>query len=90
LKSIYDAAYKRFLAKLRDARNRADISQQELAKRLRKHQTYVSKVEKGDRFLDLMEFLLWARELGADPVELLADLSREVQQRKPHRVKLDS
>jgi transcriptional regulator with XRE-family HTH domain len=88
LKSIHDAAYRRFLAKLIAARNAADISQQELATRLGKHQTYVSKVERGDRFLDLLEFLLWTRELGADPVELLADLAREVQQRKPKRVKL--
>lgn len=89
MKSINDAAYQRFLGSMRDARTEAGISQQELATRLGRHQTYVSKVEKGERALDLLEFLRWARELGRDPLDLLRGLALEVQQRKRRRVKME-
>jgi transcriptional regulator with XRE-family HTH domain len=85
LKSIYDSAYTRFLKKLREAREAAGLSQQELAELLKRHQTYVSKVEKGQRALDLIGFLTWARELQARPEDLLRDLARDVQDRNPPR-----
>lgn len=82
LKSVNDAAYLRFLAKLRAARAEANISQEELARRLSKHQTYVSKIERGERLLDLMEFLYWARGLEMDPLALLAGFATEIQTRR--------
>lgn len=83
MKSVNDQAYKRFLERLRAARKGAHVSQEQLADRLDKHQTYVSKVETGERFLNLLEYLLWAREIGADPMELLKDLAEEVAGRRP-------
>lgn len=81
----YTAAYERFLDKLRDARNTAGLTQSELAARLEKHQTWVSKVEMAQRELAVLDFLTWAKEVGADPLELLQELAREVQESKPKR-----
>ena len=83
MKTINDPSYLRFLIKLRDARIAAHISQEELARRLRKHQTFVSKIETAQRTLDLLDFLIWAREIGSEPKGLLEDFIEEVQHRKP-------
>jgi transcriptional regulator with XRE-family HTH domain len=85
LKSINDPRYLRFLERLVAARKESGITQQELAARLKRHQTYVSKVERGERLLDLFEFLHWARGLNADALELLRELVREVNEGRPRR-----
>jgi transcriptional regulator with XRE-family HTH domain len=46
------------------------LSQQELAKRLGRHQQFVSRYETGERRLDVVEFVDIARVLGCDPGEL--------------------
>ncbi|MFD1579278.1 helix-turn-helix transcriptional regulator [Ramlibacter ginsenosidimutans] len=63
------------------ARRHAQISQEQLAGRLHKHQPFVSEVENGERLLDLLEYLRWATEIDADPMELLKDLVAEVEAR---------
>jgi hypothetical protein len=42
----------------------------------RKHQSFVAKYEGGERRLDVVEFLVAAGALGADPVKLLRGLIR--------------
>jgi len=71
LKSIYEDAYRALLAALVEARREADMTQQQLADKLRRPQSYVSKVENGDRRLDVIEFLDICRLLGADASDLL-------------------
>ena len=83
--SIYDTAYRRFLAELRAARQAMGLSQEELAKRLDKHQTFVSKVENGDRYLDVLEFVRWCKALEVDPAELVAGLRDDVLARSSRR-----
>jgi transcriptional regulator with XRE-family HTH domain len=56
----------------------ANIAQVELARRLGKPQSFVSAYEAGARRVDLVEFLLIARTLGAEPVELFAAIARSV------------
>jgi transcriptional regulator with XRE-family HTH domain len=56
------------------ARRKANLTQVELARRLRKPQSVVSAYEAGTRRVDLVEFLLIARTLGADPVEIFAEI----------------
>jgi transcriptional regulator with XRE-family HTH domain len=60
------------------ARREANVTQEELAARLRKPQSVVSAYEAGKRRVDLLEFLLISRTLGADPVELFAKIARSV------------
>lgn len=56
-KSAFTAEYKRLCALLRDARTRAGLTQEDVAKRLNRPQSYVSKYESGERRLDVIEFL---------------------------------
>lgn len=71
LKSIYEAAYRALLVALVQARLKADMTQQQLADKLGRPQSFVSKVENGDRRLDVIEFLEICRLLGADATALL-------------------
>jgi len=57
---------------LRDIRKRAHIGQVELAARLEVPQSYVSKYERGERRLEIVEFVMVCRHLGLDPVETLS------------------
>jgi transcriptional regulator with XRE-family HTH domain len=58
------------------ARQRAKLTQVELAARLRKPQSFVSAFEAGKRRVDLIEFLLIARTLGADPIDIFAEITK--------------
>ena len=56
------------------ARKRAGFTQQKLAKRLGKPQSFVAKYEGGERRIDIVEFIAIARAIGADPVRLMRAL----------------
>lgn len=63
---------------LATARQRANITQAELARRLGKPQSMVSAFEAGQRRVDLVEFLMIARTLEVDPVEIFAEIVRSL------------
>lgn len=54
-----------------EAREAADLTQTALAKKLGRTQSLVSNYERGQRRLDLPEFILVCRALGVDPHELM-------------------
>ena len=60
------------------ARNKAGLTQQKLAKRLGKPQSFVAKYEGGERRLDVIEFVVIARAIGADPVRMLRSLTAKM------------
>lgn len=88
VKSIHRPSYAKFLQLLAEERTSAACSQAELAERLKKQQSYVSKIETGERRLDLIEFVDWANALDADPVALLRRLLEQIGGGKRRRVKL--
>jgi transcriptional regulator with XRE-family HTH domain len=47
------------------------ITQVELAARIGRRQTFVSKYETEERRLDLAEYITIARAVGAEPIELM-------------------
>jgi transcriptional regulator with XRE-family HTH domain len=57
-----------------EARKAAGLNQTQLGKALSKSQSFVSNYERGQRRLDMVDFMLIARVLGADPTELLKRL----------------
>ncbi len=60
------AAYRLFLRRLREARQAAGLTQVEVAKRLRRPQSYVSKCESGERRVDVVELTEFARLYGKE------------------------
>ncbi len=61
-------------AALAAARDRAGLTQQQLAKRLRKPQSFVSSYENGQRRIDVLELLRITEALGADPRRIFGDI----------------
>lgn len=59
--SRYHPDYRAFTAKLRQARKEANLSQEEVASRLGKPQSFVSKCETGERRVDVIELSVFAR-----------------------------
>jgi len=74
----FSPAYDRLRALLVEAREDAGLRQVDVARRLRRHQSYVSKVESGERRLDVVELLELAKILGADPVRIVRALQKFV------------
>jgi len=54
-KSTYTKDYQEIISRLKQARIRLGFSQQEVAEKLSKPQSYVSKIESGERRLDIVE-----------------------------------
>jgi transcriptional regulator with XRE-family HTH domain len=65
-KSIYSVPQERLQKLLRQIRVDAELSQTELASRLRKPQSFVSKYESGERRLDLVELQEICNAVGID------------------------
>lgn len=66
--------YERLRLLLIDAREDAGLTQVELGKRIRRPQSFVSKIERGLRSVDVIEFLEIAKAIGFDPEEFLRKL----------------
>lgn len=81
--TIYTQQYETFVERLKAERLAADCSQTELAKRLGKPQSYVSKVEARQRRLDMVEYANWAQALGIDGVALFEKLVLDIASPTP-------
>lgn len=71
-RSVHTPAYKALLATLIEAREAAGLTQVELAARLGATQSFVSKCERGERRIDVVEFVEFVRAMGAEPVKVFA------------------
>lgn len=74
--SLHTAGYRYFMQMLVAARKARSMSQAQLAQRLGKPQSFVSKYERGERRVDVVEFILIADSLGIDIGHFLADYRR--------------
>lgn len=66
-----DGRYNALRSALIEARQARGLKQIELAAALGRPQSYVSNYERGERRLDIVEFVEIAHALGADPIVLL-------------------
>jgi transcriptional regulator with XRE-family HTH domain len=60
-----------------ETRKSKGITQQELATRLDRPQSYIAKVETGERRLDVIEFIEWTIGLDASPLSTFRRLLAE-------------
>ena len=77
-KSVFTNEYAIFLKILLFARKKSGLTQLELAKKLKQPQSYVSKYEKGERRLDIVEFIEIVNALGASPVDIFVSFISEI------------
>lgn len=73
---LRDDRYKGLLDRLKHRRAELGISQRELGERLHIHRQFVSRVELGERRLDVAEFVDFAQALELDPAALVAEMVR--------------
>ena len=71
-RSPLEDVLRRLLVAQREA---CGMTQAELAATLRRPQSYVSKVERGERRLEVVEFIAYARALGLSPQDVIAGLT---------------
>lgn len=62
---------------MRQMRMAAELTQAGLAERLGEEQSYISKIERGERFVDVLFYVDWCRACGVPAssavTELMAD-----------------
>ena len=75
--SIFTQRHQEFIAFIASVRKAAGITQFELAEKLGKPQSFVSKVERGERRLDVIEFCLLAEAIGQKPAKLLQEFVQQ-------------
>jgi transcriptional regulator with XRE-family HTH domain len=73
-KSLHSPTYRKLTELLVQARRKSGLTQQEVADALKTHQSYVAKVEGGERRIDVVEFMELAKALGVVPSNLLKKL----------------
>lgn len=74
-------------AALARSRERARLTQQQLAKLLRKPQSFVSNYESGQRRIDILELVRVAEALGADPAEIFQEILTKKKHATPKPLK---
>lgn len=72
--SVYSVEYQTVIKALREARVAAHITQEELGRALGRPQSFIAKVENGERRLDVVEFVNLCRLVKIDPVSIINKL----------------
>ncbi|CAG9235641.1 hypothetical protein PSP6_690019 [Paraburkholderia tropica] len=78
-KSIHTPEYAVFLRFIRQTRIDAGLTQQDVAQRLGATQTFVSKCERGERRLDLIELHAWCGALGIGTTDFVEEFVKKLQ-----------
>lgn len=69
--SLGSSRYNRLIELMTVARREAQLTQQQVADRLHKPQSFVAKFERGERRLDLIEFIDLAKAIKIDPRRII-------------------
>ncbi|HAO35831.1 MAG TPA: XRE family transcriptional regulator [Hyphomonas sp.] len=70
-KTLRTPAHRKLVQELRTARREAGLSQQQVAELLGVPQSYVAKIELGERRIDVIEFLQLVAAIDASWLEIL-------------------
>lgn len=84
-RDTYSELSRKLRAVLRQTRKAAGLTQAETAERLGVPQSYVAKVEGGERRLDVAEFFDFVGALGADPYAVLQGVFGQTSSRAATR-----
>ncbi len=76
VKTIYNERYQRLITALIKIRKGHSLTQQQVADGLSKPQSYIAKIEKFERKLDVLEFVDLCEVIGANRVEVLKEVDK--------------
>lgn len=79
-KSIFTQEYAIFLSNLRAARKAAGLTQEQVADRLGQTQSFVSKCERGERRIDVVELRAFCQAIGISFSDFILQLETAIQQ----------
>ena len=85
MKSVFTDEYEAFVQRLALARRQAGLTQQDLANRLNRHQSFVSKFERCERRLDVLEFVTICRVLNLDACRVIREVEDSLFERPDQR-----
>jgi transcriptional regulator with XRE-family HTH domain len=80
-KSIYSARYAVFLKLLKKAREDAGLTQDQLAAILNETQSFVSKCERGERRIDVVELHTFCRAFGVSLKQFVGTFEMAVRRK---------
>jgi ribosome-binding protein aMBF1 (putative translation factor) len=75
-KTLGSERHKALISLLIEAREKAGLTQTELAEKIDEYQSFVARLESGQRRVDVVEFLELAEVLGFDAEESLRNLRK--------------
>ena len=78
---VHSTSYRIAIAGLVDARKKSKLTQRQVAELLGKPPSYIAKIERGERRLDIVEFIAIARALGVKEVDLLCSIAADLPKR---------
>ena len=78
-KTIHGKEYHAIISMLRDLRENKNVTQKELADRIDSEQTFISKIETGERRLDIIELKNICEALGEDLVAFIIRYQEETK-----------
>ena len=67
--------YEFFRSELKKARITSGLLQKDLAKSLYRPQSYISKIESGERSIDVVEFINYCQAVGIDSAKFIKRVS---------------
>lgn len=73
-KTIFTKQHQDFIRALREVRRSKGVTQMQLSERLDRAQSYISNIERGERRLDVIEFMALAAALNRDAAELFSEI----------------
>ncbi|MSR60317.1 MAG: XRE family transcriptional regulator [Planctomycetaceae bacterium] len=82
-KSVFTGEYRKFLELLRETRKSVNVTQAELAARLGRGQSFISKCERGEARIDVIQLRSICKALGTTLAAFVSDLEEGLN--KPSR-----
>ena len=78
-KSTFSPHYAAFREALIELRKRSGLNQRRLAKRIGREQSFVARVELGERRLDVVEFYWYCLACRTDPVKAATNIMKKLK-----------
>jgi len=88
-KSLHTPEYEYFRSLIVEAREKSGLTQTDVASKLSRPQSFVSKYESGERRLDIVEFLQVCNALGVEPRSIIADVESWIHEQNSLRTEKD-